>query len=171
MRSCLKQNISAPSPAGYGWQIEDGTLHITWMTRNPAPDCGCKGACETGRCSCFSAGLCCTDLCRCCNCANTKETEELEDNRPDTDSEDWVSLICYFLFSFVQFYISYFIFFIKIVFMVHPCCFHLWKNEWMNEWMRLRRKTDEELTRRKKETEKKRGRSKEKETEKKRGRS
>ena len=142
MRSCLKQNISAPSPAGYGWQIEDGTLHITWMTRNPAPDrglhvihCGCKGACETGRCSCFSAGLCCTDLCRCCNCANTKETEELEDNRPDTDSEDWVSLICYFLFSFVQFYISYFIFFIKIVFMVHQCCFHLWMNEWTNEQM------------------------------------
>ena len=38
MRSCLKQNISAPSPAGYGWQIEDGNLHVTWMTRNPAPD-------------------------------------------------------------------------------------------------------------------------------------
>ena len=114
----------------------------TWMTRNPAPDsvlhvihCGCKGACETGRCSCFSAGLCYTDLCRCCNCANTKETEELEDNSPDTDSEDWVSLICYFLFSFVQFYISYFIFFIKIVFMVHQCCFHLWMNEWTNEQM------------------------------------
>ncbi|XP_056290830.1 uncharacterized protein LOC130206756 isoform X2 [Pseudoliparis swirei] len=95
MRSCRKQKISAPSPAGYGWQIEDGTLHITWMTRNPAPDsvlhvihCGCKGACETGRCSCFSAGLCCTDLCRCCNCANTKDTEQLEDNCPDTDSED-----------------------------------------------------------------------------------
>ena len=76
---------------------------------------------------------CVTDLCRCCNCANTKETEELEDNSPDTDSEDWVSLICYFLFSFVQFYISYFIFFIKIVFMLHQCCFNLWKNEWMNE--------------------------------------
>ena len=142
MRSCLKQNISAPSPAGYGWQIEDGNLHVTWMTRNPAPDsvlhvihCGCKGACETDRCSCFSAGLCCTDLCRCRSCANTKESEELEDNCPDTDtdSEDWVSLICYFLFSFVQFYISYFMF--------HKECFYgslvlfSFVEEWMNEWM------------------------------------
>ena len=124
---------------GYGWQIEDGTLQVTWMTRNSAPDsvlhvihCGCKSACETGRCSCFSAGLCCTDLCRCCNCANTKETEELEDNCPDTDGEDCVSLICYSLFCFVQFYISYFILFMKIVFMVDQCCFHSWKNEWKN---------------------------------------
>ena len=41
MRSCLKQNISAPSPAGYGWQIEDGNLHVTWMTRNLAPTVFC----------------------------------------------------------------------------------------------------------------------------------
>ena len=33
-----------------------------------------------GFCSCFSAGLCCTDLCRCSNCANTKDTEEKEDD-------------------------------------------------------------------------------------------
>ncbi|KAL7381963.1 hypothetical protein ABVT39_014244 [Epinephelus coioides] len=97
MRSSLKPKICAPSPAGYGWHLEDGKLQVTWMTRNLAPDsvlqeihCSCKGStCETGRCSCFSAGLCCTDLFRCHKCMNKKETEKREDdNCPDTDSED-----------------------------------------------------------------------------------
>ena len=97
MRSCVKQKIGAPSPTEHGWHLEDGQLHVTWMTRNPAPDsvlhvihCGCRGsACETNRCSCFTAGLCCTDLCRCSNCNKKKEMEEKEDETcPDTDIEE-----------------------------------------------------------------------------------
>lgn len=78
--------------ANRGWEL---TRHLD--EKKSGPDsvlhvihCSCKeSACEKGRCPCFSAGLCCTDLCRCSNCANTKETEEKEDdNCPDTDSED-----------------------------------------------------------------------------------
>lgn len=72
MRHSLKGKMCAPSPVGNGWHLEDGELTVMWMTRNPAPDsvlkvvhCSCKqGKCETGRCSCMSARLTCTDLCR-----------------------------------------------------------------------------------------------------------
>ena len=85
MRHSLQAVMCAPTPVGNGWHVEDGELTVTWMTRNPAPDsvlqvvhCGCKlGKCETGRCSCLSAKLSCTDLCLCQNCLNvSKETED-----------------------------------------------------------------------------------------------
>ena len=38
MRHSLKAIMSAPSPVGNGWHLEDGDLAVTWMTRNPAPD-------------------------------------------------------------------------------------------------------------------------------------
>ena len=98
MRHSLKGIMSAPSPNGNGWHIEDGELKVTWMTTNPAPEsvlkvvhCSCKQSkCETGRCSCMSARLSCTDLCRCQNCANISMEKEdkstWEDGSDDSDS-------------------------------------------------------------------------------------
>lgn len=55
--------------------------------------CSCKqGKCETGRCSCMSVRLSCTDFCRCQNCANvSQETEERatwDDDSDDSDRDD-----------------------------------------------------------------------------------
>jgi len=99
MRHSLKAIMCAPSPIGNGWHLEDGELTVTWMTRNPAPEsvlqavhCSCKQSkCETGRCSCMSARLSCTDLCWCQNCANvSQETEERPtwDDASDSDRDD-----------------------------------------------------------------------------------
>lgn len=99
MRHSLKAMMCAPSPVGNGWHLEDGELTVTWMTRNPAPEsvlqvvhCSCKqGKCETGRCSCMSARLSCTDFCLCQNCANvSKETEERAtwDDGSDSDRDE-----------------------------------------------------------------------------------
>ncbi|XP_049332864.1 uncharacterized protein LOC111197609 isoform X2 [Astyanax mexicanus] len=100
MRHSLKSKICAPSPIGNGWHLENGELAVTWMTKLPAPEsvlqvvhCSCKqGKCETGRCSCMSARLCCTDLCKCQNCENvSKETEQnatWADNSDESDVDE-----------------------------------------------------------------------------------
>ncbi|XP_056105946.1 uncharacterized protein LOC130084505 [Rhinichthys klamathensis goyatoka] len=99
MRHSLKGIMCAPSPVGNGWHLEDGELTVTWMTRNPAPEsvlqavhCSCKHSkCETGRCSCMSARLSCTDLCRCQNCANVSQEKEERptwDDASDSDRDD-----------------------------------------------------------------------------------
>lgn len=91
--------MCAPSPIGSGWHIEDGELTVTWMTKNPALQsvlqlvhCTCKqGKCDTDRCSCMSARLSCTDLCRCQHCMNVqKETEDIAtwDDVSDSDGDD-----------------------------------------------------------------------------------
>lgn len=66
------------------------------MTRNPAPDSvlqvvhyACKvGKCETGRCSCLSAKMSCTDLCHCQNCENVSNETERSVFDDDTDDSD-----------------------------------------------------------------------------------
>ena len=86
IRHFLKGIMSAHSPIGNGWHVEDRELKVTWMTKNPAPEsvlkvvhCSCKQSkCEMGRCSCMSARLSCMDLCPCQNCANiSMETEDI----------------------------------------------------------------------------------------------
>ena len=66
------------APDGHGWQMKEGQLEIYWTNQAPAPDavmelvcCGCKGLCQTRRCSCVGNGLPCTEACTCQdNCVN-----------------------------------------------------------------------------------------------------
>ena len=58
--------------------MKEGQLEIYWTNQAPAPDavmelvcCGCKGLCQTRRCSCVGNGLPCTEACTCQdNCVN-----------------------------------------------------------------------------------------------------
>ena len=70
-RSTLN-NIAAPSPNGFDWNLEGDHLEIEWGTKESAPDsileyvmCRCKKGCNTKRCSCQKANLPCTELCQC----------------------------------------------------------------------------------------------------------
>lgn len=80
----LQASIEAPSPAGHGWKVTNGEIHIHWMSQNAAPDsileivnCKCsKSKCNSARCSCRKSGLSCTDLCACKDCSNHKETTQ-----------------------------------------------------------------------------------------------
>jgi hypothetical protein len=67
-----------PSPNGNGWLEKEHDFEIDWGDLQPAPKgvlqflhCGCKGACDTNRCSCCKHKLPCTSLCKCSsNCVN-----------------------------------------------------------------------------------------------------
>ena len=86
------------SPDGQGWQRKDGQLEIYWTNQAPAPEavmelicCGCKGSCQTRRCSCVSNGLPCTDACTCQdNCLDciSKDDNEEDDTDDDTDDDE-----------------------------------------------------------------------------------
>ena len=86
------------APDGHGWQLKDGQLEIYWTNQAPAPDsvmelvcCGCKGLCQTRRCSCVRNGLPCTEACTCqdnCNNCLSKEDSEDDDNDSDDDTDD-----------------------------------------------------------------------------------
>ena len=86
------------APDGHGWQMKEGQLEIYWTNQAPAPDavmelvcCGCKGLCQTRRCSCVGNGLPCTEACTCQdNCVNcvSKEDSEDDDSDDNTDVDD-----------------------------------------------------------------------------------
>jgi hypothetical protein len=61
-----------PSPAGYGWELEDDDFIPTPTPLPPAPDaiiqlvkCGCKKTNCLSHCSCRLHNLACTELCLC----------------------------------------------------------------------------------------------------------
>ena len=84
------------SPDGQGWQQKDGQLEIYWTNQAPAPEavmelicCGCKGSCQTRRCSCVSNGLPSTDACTCQDsCLNCISKDDTEDDDTDDDTDD-----------------------------------------------------------------------------------
>lgn len=69
------------SPENQGWELRDDHLEIVWTDLLPAPEavmelvcCGCKGVCQTRRCSCVRNGLPCTDACACNDqCVNSNK--------------------------------------------------------------------------------------------------
>lgn len=82
-------------PLDWGWQLK-GQSFIPIMTDKEAgpPDllhvirCGCKGKCDTNRCTCRKAGLNCTTSCKECHgssCSNI----ELDDMSEDDDDDDF----------------------------------------------------------------------------------
>lgn len=96
--------------ANFGWSIEGSTITPTVSTVPVAPQvlldvvsCSCTAegkACSGGRCSCNSAGLSCTDYCKCeggvtcCSRFTSKQMDiegdegELDDDDDDDDVED-----------------------------------------------------------------------------------
>jgi hypothetical protein len=94
-RRCMVQTITAGSPDGHDWYIENGQLCIKWMTLPVAPDsvleivnCSCKTGCKSNRCSCKKANLNCTDLCKCSDSCKNKDRSERDDFFIDFDDED-----------------------------------------------------------------------------------
>ena len=90
---------SDDTPLHWGWKLQ-GQSMVPIMTDEEAgpPDllkvirCGCKGECDTNRCTCRKAGLNCTSYCMECHgtsCTNSKidDTNDAEDNF-NTDLED-----------------------------------------------------------------------------------
>ena len=79
--------------------MKEGQLEIYWTNQAPAPDavmvlvcCGCKGLCQTRRCSCVGNGLPCTEACtcqdNCVNCVSKEDSEEDDDSDDNTDVDD-----------------------------------------------------------------------------------
>ena len=81
-------------PVNHGWQLKEGRLEIVWTDLAPAPQavmsfvcCGCRGTCQTRRCSCVNNGLPCTEACTCSeDCMNS--ATDLEDNDDDADDDE-----------------------------------------------------------------------------------
>ena len=89
--------MNCPSPVGHGWQMVDGKLQVLWMEGDVAsPDilklsyCRCKKTlCGSGRCSCVTAGLRCSDICQCSEgCKNRESVDNHNDHPAASDSED-----------------------------------------------------------------------------------
>ncbi len=77
LKRSLQGTQNLPSPEGYGWEINDGTLEQIMTDNLPAPIalielsvCSCKTGCTTKRCKCLKHKLICTDMCKCQNCEN-----------------------------------------------------------------------------------------------------
>ena len=79
-----------PNPDGNGWSLDDnGQLHVTWMTKDPAPtalleliSCRYITGCLTQRSSCKTNNLPRTDVCGCKNCTSKSPRDDSEDEQP-----------------------------------------------------------------------------------------
>ena len=85
-------------PLDWGWK-KDGQSFIPIMTDEEAGledllkviRCGCKGSCDSNRCTCRKAGLCCTWSCKECHgslCDNTNNEVAISDDDFDEDFDD-----------------------------------------------------------------------------------
>ena len=94
-KHALDARILSQGPDGQGWRVRGEELEIDWTDIPPATEsvmelmcCGCRGKCETRRCSCFKNELHCTDACscgeECVNCANS----QFSDDQDDASSKD-----------------------------------------------------------------------------------
>ncbi|XP_028407266.1 uncharacterized protein LOC114529889 [Dendronephthya gigantea] len=88
-------NISAPSPNGYGWTLDGSKLDIKWGLKECAPEsileyvmCRCKKGRSTKRCSCQKAELPCTELCQCSECKNVESNANDESDIDYGSDED-----------------------------------------------------------------------------------
>lgn len=79
------------NPLNFGWILRNGILRPVTTNMPPAPvdvlsniRCGCKGDCNSNRCTCFKAGFKCTPACKvcagnsCCNHVPISEDSDLE---------------------------------------------------------------------------------------------
>ena len=86
--------IDVPPPEVHGWLSDESGLSFHWMSKPVAPPeilqlsvCQCKRGCS-GRCSCHSANLACTDLCKCGDeCENRAEVPPIDEDSDDSDDD------------------------------------------------------------------------------------
>ena len=91
--------VDMPNATEYGWCNTDGRLTAVVSDVKPAPEavvelvrCKCIGGRCHGRCSCFTAGMVCTQMCRCDahpdNCDNVDTTLHSTVDSDDSDEEN-----------------------------------------------------------------------------------
>jgi hypothetical protein len=85
---CIHSTTTALNSNDFGY--ENGAPIMT--TLPPAPEevldltrCGCHGACNTGRCSCFRQTVKCSEV---CGCEDTCQNSELDDDAVYDDDCD-----------------------------------------------------------------------------------
>ena len=100
-RCCMQAHLSAPSPDGSGWKVNNSELQVLWSTLPVAPDCVmncvyclCKKTwCRSNKCSCKKAGLKCTSMCHCAKvqCENRQDPQDSDSNSEDDggDESEW----------------------------------------------------------------------------------
>jgi len=86
------------SPEEHGWDLEDGSLRVVYMTKELAPrslveltTCKCEKSYCRGNCSCSSTGLSCTEACSCKadeSCCNPYAAAVQLPSDSENDSED-----------------------------------------------------------------------------------
>ena len=86
-----------PNIEEFGWQKDNETgAFIAKASSSPiAPKeilelvkCGCKGRCETDKCSCYRKRLSCTEMCHCTECENTDFSTEMQYQDDEEDETD-----------------------------------------------------------------------------------
>ena len=95
IKKSLEATFQIPSPHEKGWFVNDDTLEIQWMLRDPAPadvlqllTCGCKKSkCSNGSCMCRSHGLKCSSLCTCNSCENSNSLSDTDTSGDESDDD------------------------------------------------------------------------------------
>ena len=101
LKRCGQSIQSLPDPLGFGWDSDDNNLIPLLTDELPAPIglielsmCGCKGLCDTNRCTCYKNNLVCTDMCKCSedcmNDGNINNEENEENDVDELESDDEV---------------------------------------------------------------------------------
>ena len=88
-------NPDIPSPADYGWKLEEERWVPVMTLQLPAPQsvlqlvkCSCsKSRCQSAKCSCQKAGLNCTDICGCSNAGDICENQ-MRDAQNEEEKEE-----------------------------------------------------------------------------------
>ena len=86
--------IDVPLPEVRCWLSDECGLSFHWMSKPAAPTeilklsvCQCTKR-WTGRCSCHSTNLACTDLCKCGDeCENRAEVPPMDEDTDDSDDD------------------------------------------------------------------------------------
>ena len=89
----LTANCIVPNPTdGHGWNVENGSLIINWMTGLPAPEvvldfmsCKCRKECKLPDCECLVNGISCMASCKLQTCTNMREDDLEMSNRESAD--------------------------------------------------------------------------------------
>lgn len=100
IQTWMQQNKEL-DPLDYGWKETNNRFTPILTNLPPAPSkllsairCGCKGSCDTRRCSCKDVELPCTTACKHCDhdsCKNYNILDEEEEDENETDILEFVS--------------------------------------------------------------------------------
>ena len=90
-KHALDARIVNQLPDGQGWRVRGESLAPESVME--LVSCGCKGKCETRRCSCVKNELHCTDVCSCeeeCVNCEISQFSDNEDDSASSEEEDWL---------------------------------------------------------------------------------